>query len=41
MNFIGKIIVLQLVIVLTNLSRQYPVHLFTILVLISKQKHLC
>ena len=34
-------IVLQVVVFLTKLSIQYPVHLFIILVLISKQKHLC
>ena len=37
---LGKI-VLQVAIVLTKLSSQYPVHLFIILVSISKQKHLC
>jgi hypothetical protein len=36
---LGKIIVLQVAIVLTKLSSQYPVHLFIILVSISKQKH--
>jgi hypothetical protein len=34
-------IVLQVAVFLTKLSIQYPVHLFIILVLISKQKHLC
>ena len=34
-------IVLQVAVILTKLSIQYPVHLFIILVLISKQKHLC
>ena len=34
-------IVLQVAFYLTKLSIQYPVHLFIILVLISKQKHLC
>ena len=33
-------IVLQVAVILTKLSIQYPVHLFIILVLISKQKHL-
>jgi hypothetical protein len=28
-------------VVLTELSKQYPVHLFLLLVLISQQKHLC
>ena len=34
-------IALQVAVILTKLSIQYPVHLFIILVLISKQKHLC
>ena len=34
-------IVLQVAVFLTKLSIHYPVHLFIILVLISKQKHLC
>jgi hypothetical protein len=34
-------IVLQVAVILTKLYIQYPVHLFIILVLISKQKHLC
>ena len=33
-------IVLQVAVIVTKLSIQYPVHLFIILVLISKQKHL-
>ena len=33
-------IVLQVAVILTKLSIEYPVHLFIILVLISKQKHL-
>ena len=37
---LGKI-VLQVAVVLTKLSSQYPVHLFIIPVSISKQKHLC
>ena len=40
MNFIDKI-VLQVAVILTKLFIQYPVHVFIILVIISKQKHLC
>ena len=34
-------IVLQVAVIPTKLSIQYPVHLFIVLVLISQQKHLC
>ena len=38
---LGKIVLQVAVNILTKLPSQYPVHLFIILVLISKQKHLC